>query len=105
LRAESEYHTTLARFEGLKKKLSQLNIIPDEITALSLKSTIAVYAPISGFITGVNAQNGSFLSPTDVAVSIINTDHLHLELNIFEKDVSRLKKGQSIRFRLPDAPE
>lgn len=103
-RAESEYLSTLAKFEGLKKKLEQLHIDPNEIGPQNMVARIAVPSPISGFVTAVKAQNGAFLSPTDVAVSITNTDHLHLDLNVFEKDVSQLEKGQPIRFRLPDSP-
>src|SRR5690606_806790 len=94
-----------ARFEGLKKKLSQLHLNPEEITPDKLRGSIPIYSPIAGYITQVNARNGSFLSPSDVAVSIINTDHIHLELNVFEQDISRLQMGQLIRIRLPDAPE
>src|SRR5690606_19850266 len=44
LRAESDYQITLARLEGLKKKLSQLNLNPEEITPEHIRSSISVYA-------------------------------------------------------------
>lgn len=103
LRAESEYHITLAQFEGLKKKLALLNIKPEAITPENMSPSISIYAPISGYITDINAVNGAFLSPSDVAISIINTEHLHLDLNVFEKNISSIKKGQSISFRFPDS--
>ena len=102
LKSESDYLSTLARFEGLKKKLSLIHIDPESITAENIKPGIPVFAPISGFITEVKAENGGFLSPSEIAISIINTDHIHLDLNIFEKDISSLREGQSILFRLPD---
>ena len=105
LRAESAYHTTLAQFEGLKRKLALLNIKPEAITTENLSASVSIYAPISGYITEINAVNGAFLSPSDVAVGLINTEHLHLDLNVFEKNISSLKKGQSISFRLPDSKD
>lgn len=105
LRAESEYNVTLARFEGLKKKLILLNLDPESITAENLRANIPVYAPISGYITAINAVNGSYLSPADVAASLINTEHIHLDLNIFEHHIATIKEGQPIRFRLPNDPE
>lgn len=105
LRAESAYHTTLAQFEGLKRKLTLLGIKPEAITPKDLSASVSIYAPISGYITEINAVNGAFLSPSDVAVGLINTEHLHLDLNVFEKNISSLKKGQSISFWLPDSRE
>ena len=102
LRSESDYLSNLARLEGLKKKLSLIHIDSESITPENIKSNIPVYAPISGFIQEIKAENGSFLSASEIAVSIINTDHIHLDLNIFEKDLGFLKEGQSILFRLPD---
>lgn len=102
LKSESDYLSHLAMFEGLKKKLSLLDIDPESVTAENIKSDVRVYAPISGYITELKAENGSFLSPSEMALSIINTDHIHLDLNVFEKDINSLKKGQRILFRLPD---
>ena len=48
-------------------------------------------------------MKGMFLNPTDVAIELVNTDHMHLELNVFEKDILKVKEGQKIRFRIPDA--
>lgn len=105
LKAESEYYRTLATMEGLKKRMSLLGISTDKLTAGDLVSSIAVSAPSYGYITGVNAVKGMFLNPTDVAVELVNTNHLHLELKVFEKDILKLKKGQKIRFKIPDASQ
>lgn len=103
LKVESEYKAHLAQLEGLKKRLQLLKIDPDKITPENLVSTIAVYSPTSGYIAEVRARQGMFLNPTDVAVELINTDHLHLELFIFEKDILKVRKGQKVQFRLPEA--
>src|SRR5690554_262264 len=105
LKAESDYHSTLAGVESLKKKLALLNLNPESVTPENIKSQISIYAPISGFVTEVNTGNGAFLSPADIALSLINTEHIHIELNVFEKNITSLKEGQSIQFRLPDDRE
>src|SRR5690554_209872 len=102
LKAESDYHTTLAKVEGLKKKLELLNINAASVNPGNLISQLAIRAPFSGYVTAVNTLNGAFLSPSDVALSLINTDHIHIDLKVFEKNIASLKEGQSIRFRLPD---
>lgn len=45
----------------------------------------------------IHPVNGSFLVPTELAVSIISTSHILLDLNLFEKNISALKKGNHKR--------
>ena len=104
LKAQSDYEITLARYESLKKKLELMNINPSQITAETMRSTIAVNSPISGYITSVNASMGMFLNPSDPAVTIMNTDHLHIELSIFEKNLSQIKIGQAVNFTIQNDP-
>lgn len=103
LKAESDFQVNTARVEGLKKKLSLLGIDVSELSASTITPSITVFAPSSGYITEVYAMRGMFLSPTDVAVELINTSQMHLELTVFEKDVLDIQKGQQIRFRIPDS--
>lgn len=100
LKAESDYRVTSATYESLKKKLGLMNINPNNITENSIRSTISVTAPISGYITSVNAEKGMFLNPADIAATITDTEHLHIELNIFETDFPQVEIGQQIQFRL-----
>ncbi|MFD1553668.1 efflux RND transporter periplasmic adaptor subunit [Putridiphycobacter roseus] len=100
LKAESDYLSTLAKYESLKKRLQLMNINPNTVTALNLSSTIAVKAPMAGFVTSVLATKGMFLNPSDIAVTIMNTDHMHIELNIFEQDLSTISIGQDVLFSL-----
>ncbi len=102
LKAESDYKTVLADFNALDKKLRLLNIDPQALTSDNMAAVAEVKAPIDGYVTEVNITRGQYLSPNEVAVSLVSTEHMHLELNVFEKDITRIKKGQPIRFRLPD---
>ena len=104
LKAESDYKVTLARYESLKKKLQLMNINPSSITESNLRTTISVTAPISGYVTSVLATKGLFLNPSDVALTIMNTEHLHIELNIFEQDLATIKIGQDVSFKLMNNP-
>lgn len=99
-KAESDYKVTLARYESLKRRLQLMNINPASVTESNLKSTIAVTAPISGYVTSVLATKGMFLNPSDVAVTIMNSEHLHVELAIFEQDLRRVSVGQNVTFTL-----
>lgn len=103
MKAESDYKITYARFESLKRKLQLMNISPAGVSETNLRNTIAVTAPISGYVTSVSASKGMFLNPSDVALMIIRTDHMHIELSIFEQDLSKVKIGQEVSFRLQNS--
>lgn len=100
LKAESEYTITMAQYQSLKKKLSLMNINPNTLTSDNIRSVINVLSPLSGYATTINANKGMFLNPSDVAVTVTNTDDLHIELKIFEKDLPLVKVGQPINVRL-----
>jgi cobalt-zinc-cadmium efflux system membrane fusion protein len=79
-----------------------LNINPNELTIENIRATVGMISPINGYVTDVNITKGSFLNPSDVAMIIVDTDNLHLELNIFEKDIAKVKIGQPIHFRIQE---
>jgi cobalt-zinc-cadmium efflux system membrane fusion protein len=100
LKAESEYNVTLAQYQSMKKKLSLMNINPNTLTGDNIRSVISVPSPLSGYATTINATKGMYLNPSDVAITVTNTDNLHIELKIFEKDLPMVKVGQTINVRL-----
>ena len=103
LKAESTYKSSLAHYNGLQKKLKMLNISPTYVEQGQITSTINIYAPIEGYVTKVNVSTGSYVSPADTILEIIDTAHIHLELIVFEKDILNIKKGQKINFKIPEA--
>jgi cobalt-zinc-cadmium efflux system membrane fusion protein len=105
LKAESTYKSSLAHYNGLRKKLQMMNISPSSVEKGNITSTINLYAPIDGFITKVNVSNGTYVSPSDIILEIIDTEHIHLELSVFEKDILNVKKGQEIDFKIPEASD
>ncbi len=105
LKAESAYKSNLAHYNGLRKKLQMLNISPSSVEQGRISSTINLYAPISGHVTKVNISNGTYVSPSDVIMEIVDIDHIHLELSVFEKDIMQIKKDQKILFKIPEASD
>ena len=105
LKAESEYKRSIAMSNGIRKKLQMLNINPTKVEEGKITSVITLYASISGSITQINVSKGVYVSPADAIMEIINTDHIHIELTAFEKDLMRIKEGQAINFKIPEASE
>ena len=99
-KAESDYKMAFAQYESLKKKLSLMGIEPSKVTESNLRSTVTISAPISGYITAVQASKGMFLNPSDVAATITNGSVIHVELTVFEQDLGAISIGQEVKFRL-----
>jgi len=98
--AKSNYLGTKARVQGLKAKLKLVNIDPTEIENGEIKTSIGIYSPIDGFVAQVNVNLGMHVNPTDIMFRIVDTDHVHAEAQVFEKDIPKLKIGQVARITL-----
>ncbi|MBA4298728.1 membrane fusion protein, cobalt-zinc-cadmium efflux system [Algoriphagus alkaliphilus] len=105
LKAEADYQSSLAKCQGLKKQLSLININAEDLTPETIRSKVPVYSPIKGFVEDVFVVPGQFLPASGKAVSLLNKDHLHIELILFEKDAPQIHIGQKVAFAMPDNPE
>lgn len=102
LKAESEYKTAKATYNGLRTQLKILNISPKAVEQGKITSEASIYAPLSGKIAKVNITKGMYVSPATPIIEIIDNSHIHLELSVFEKDILKVKKGQVIEFKIPE---
>jgi cobalt-zinc-cadmium efflux system membrane fusion protein len=103
LKSESEFKTATAKLNGLRKQLTMLNIPPSDVENGTITSVITLYAPIAGSITKIYVNKGTYVSPASPILEIVDNDHIHLELSVFEKDILKLRKEQKIRFKIPEA--
>jgi cobalt-zinc-cadmium efflux system membrane fusion protein len=98
--AKSNYLSTKAKVQGLLAKLKMININQAELEAGEIRSTISITTPISGFVSQVNVNLGQHVNPTDVMFRIVDTEHVHAEAQVFEKDIPQLKIGQLAHIKL-----
>ena len=66
----------------------------------AIVSTATLRAPKGGYVKAVNVSIGQSVTPTDVLFEIVNPEHLHVELTVFEKDIPQVKAQQLVRFSL-----
>jgi len=104
-KSESEYKRKLAKIKGLRKKLQLLNININNVEQGNLTSVITLYSSINGSISEINVSKGTHIAKADKIMEIINIDHIHIELTVFEKDAMKIKKGQHIKFKIPEASD
>ena len=101
----SEYKALRTQIKALEQKLLIIGINPHRLNNNNITRTVAVKAPISGYINTVNASIGKTVEPSDVLFDIVNLNNLFIKLTIFEKDIAKVSKGQQIRFFINDESE
>ncbi|MDO7845158.1 efflux RND transporter periplasmic adaptor subunit [Hymenobacter sp. M29] len=98
-RAQAEYGALQAQAAG---QLARLRLAGLPVGRRPFVSTATLRAPKAAFVKAVNVTVGQSVTPTDALFQLVDPDHLHVELTVFEKDVPLLKKNQRIRFTLPN---
>ncbi len=98
--ARNNYQSALIRVNSLRQRLQLININPASLNPGNIRSTINIYAPTSGYVTKVKVNVGVYVNPNDVMFEIVNSTNMHIELNVFEKDLSKIKPGQKVRYTL-----
>ena len=99
--AQAEVAILEAKTVGLSKQLAYLGISSSNLTPNTISQRIAIIAPMSGYISNINIHNGMYAQPTVSLMEIISSEHLHLELDVFEKDIVNIKIGQKISYTIP----
>lgn len=95
--AEADYNAQKILVNALAQKLQLIHINPNNLTTNNISKTIQVFAPIDGFVTKVNVNIGKYVAPTDVMFELVNPTDIHLNLNVFEKDIQQVFIGQKVK--------
>ncbi len=99
----ADYKSMKANVNALEEKLALIGINVERLEkSEKISRTITIHSPINGYVSRVNVNIGKYVNPVDVMFEIVNTEHLHVDLTVFEKDIGKIKKGQKIRFTLPN---
>jgi len=99
--AQAEVAVLDAKTQGLAEQLSFLGISTSNLSPSTIKRQIAIVAPMSGYISKINFHNGMYAQSSISLMDIISSEHLHLELDVFEKDIASIEKGQKISYTVP----
>lgn len=97
-KAELDYQFEVSNNNGIKQKLKLYNVNADKLTAATINSTFNVIAPIPGNIHNINVNIGKFAEQNLELFEIVDNRYLHIDLNIFEKDISKIQIGQKLTF-------
>lgn len=100
-RLQSQINRKTATLKAIAKQLDYLGISANNLTPDNIIQKVPIYAPMSGYITSIKMHNGMYVRPEMELMEIVNENHLHLELDVFEKDIAQIKIGQPINYTVP----
>lgn len=102
--ADAELKTLRTRRASLQQQIQLMGINPNNVSNSNLQSALVVTSPIGGTVSNVFAKIGSYVDVSSPVAEIVDNGSLHLDLNVFEKDLPMLKVGQTIHFTLTNNP-
>lgn len=100
--AQSKYNVEKGRLASIESQLSLLSISTAALDKGIITKSIPLKAPISGYIGHLKASLGGYAEPNKTLFDVINNSDIHVHLDVFEKDLSKLKIGQKVFVNLPN---
>ncbi|MBU3699436.1 MAG: efflux RND transporter periplasmic adaptor subunit [Candidatus Kapabacteria bacterium] len=104
-RAQSEVQMLRIQRKGLAEKLALLNIKATSLTEANLSRVVTLSAPINGYVTTINVNVGTYIQPNTPVLEVVDTDHMHMELAVFERDVYGIRIGDRVMVSLTNASD
>lgn len=102
-RIEADLSIQQTKKASLEMQLQILGIEPSQISVKNLQRYLYIRAPIDGYIKKVTAIAGRFVNTQETLFEIVSNTHKHIELQVFEKDILKVKKGQKVIFYSPNS--
>ena len=102
---ESEYNSMKGMVNGLESQLRLFRFNLDRIRNGNVYNQVPVVSPINGYVEKVNIKIGQFVQQQTEMFEIVNTEHIHADLMVYEKDVSKVKEGQTVEFNIESLPD
>jgi len=98
--AEAELKMLKAKKSSLQKRLELIGINTVLLSPDNMQSVVNITSPITGSVSEVKVNIGSFIEANNPIAEIVDNSQLHLDLYVYEKDLNKLKVGQKIHFTL-----
>lgn len=103
-KTKAEYLSKKSIVNGYEAQLKLLGLGLDKIRQSAIYELVPVSSPIDGHIRLVEVKTGQFVEPQTTMFEIVNIEHIHADLMVFEKDMHKVKKGQKIRLTIESLP-
>ncbi len=105
LEAKSALEILNINLQSLSEKLKLIGIDANNLSVDKISSKVNILSPINGYVSKVNVNVGKYLSPNDILFELINPDDIHLNIQIFQRDIPNLAIGQKVITYTNEHPE
>ena len=102
---QSEYQSMNGSVKGYEAQLRLMGLKVSKVKEGNLYEQVPVLSPIAGYIRLVEVKIGQFVQPQTEMFEIVNIEHIHADLMVFEKDMNKVKQGQKVKFKIESSPE
>lgn len=102
--AEKEFKVNQANLIGIGRQLQQVGISPAMVAKGKFTTVFPLRAPISGTVSEMTASLGSYADMQSPLMKIRNNGAVECDLNVFEKDINKIKKGDRVLLSMTNQP-
>lgn len=102
--AQKDYQTARANMTGIGRQLQQMGISVAAVAKGHFTTVFPLRAPISGTVSQITASLGSYADMQTPLMKIRNNDEVECDLNVFEKDINKVKTGDRVLLSLTNQP-
>jgi cobalt-zinc-cadmium efflux system membrane fusion protein len=107
--AEAELKVAQANLNAAEKKLHILGFTEEQVKTAAgtheVNPLITLFAPISGRIVDNNMSLGTMVDQSTEIMTILDPRLLCVDANIYERDISKIRKGQEVEVIVPAYPD
>ena len=102
--SEKTYKVAQANLLGTGRQLQQMGISTKEVAKGKFTTVFPLRAPISGTVSDMQASLGSYADMQTPLMKIRNNHAVECDLNVFEKDIAKVKVGDQVLVSLTNQP-
>lgn len=104
-KTEADFRSMKGMVQGYEAQLRLMGLSLEKLRNSEIYEQVPVASPISGHIRLVEVKTGQYVDPQTELFEIVNIEHIHADLMVFEKDMHKVKEGQRIRFTTESMPD
>jgi cobalt-zinc-cadmium efflux system membrane fusion protein len=106
--SEAELKVAAANLDAAEKKLHVLGFTEEQVKTISethqINPIITLFAPIGGKVIENKAVLGAMVDQETEILTIMDPTLLCIDAEIYEKDIAKIRKGQSVEVVVPAYP-
>lgn len=98
--SKADYLSMKSRMQAAVAQLQLLGIQPEKLVGHGISPSLEIKAPISGYVSNLQANLGKFLDAGEPLCEIIDKSRMMVRLVAYEKDLENLEVGCPLLFHI-----